>query len=224
MEAILLENPTENEINEIVDTLALAFDKDQLFDVIFNSDKYTMKLFFKALTIYYIKQKGVFFVCKEKETNKIIGASIWGKKGYIGLSIKAIFTSLTILWILIRMIFRGIPSIYRLLIVGLILEKYRPIKAHIYLCIIGSNKRGGGTLLMNKALNYFGEDETFYLECSDPDVNEHFYNKFQFIMFGLEKYKGVKEGFMIRIGKGENNEEYIETSKNNKGYLHLKQN
>jgi len=221
MEVVLLEKPTKDEINDIVDTLTLAFDKDPLFNCIFNYDKYSLRLLIKAYAEYYIKQ-GVVFVCKEKEKNKIIGASIWAKKGYKELTICAIFTSLTLLWIFIRMIFRGIPSVYRLSKVSDIIEKYRPYKKHIFLSIIGSNKKGGGTLLMNKALEYFGENETLYLECSDPNVNEHFYNKFQFKMFGLETYKGIKEGFMIRIGKNQNIDEFIKNAKNREGYLFKK--
>ena len=197
------------------------------FPKINGTDEGNFFIFILGIILGIIGQDSMEYIINEKYNitiGKLIGLGViiggiscifnlylhtYQNKGYKELTFCAIFTSLTLLWIFIRMIFRGIPSIYRLSKVSDIIEKYRPNKKHVFLSIIGSNKKGGGTLLMNRALEYFGENETLYLECSDPNVNEHFYNKFQFKMFGLETYKGIKEGFMIRIGKRQNIDEYI---------------
>lgn len=213
MEAKREDNLSKQDLEELFDVLSDAFLKDDLLQKVFHDHHKNRRLLIKLTSLYY-SYFGHIFVCRDKETKKIVGGAVWADEGYTPLTIPMLLFYPYLLILFIWLIIVDLPSMLRLMTVSDEIERRRPKrKDHAYLYIIGSVRPGAGSLLMEEARKYYGDKETLYLECSDPKVNEKFYGKFGFKNVGYMEYSGVQEGFMARPGEDTTIEKYFEKQK-----------
>lgn len=178
---------SSKQLKEAHRVLAKAFEKDPLYQAVFGNQK-ELSLYLK-LMLHYYNENGEIIVALQKDT--IIAVSLWMFTDAPFFSFrKAVRSRMTgdILSFATKI---RISSIIRLKKEALMTETYHYERKHHYLFLIASVKKGGGTALMEYAIDRF-RDCPIYLENSNVLDNWDFYERLDFHLIRRLDVMGVR--------------------------------
>ncbi|AFA49953.1 N-acetyltransferase [Acetobacterium woodii] len=165
----------KNNIEEAADILCKAFKDDPLYNAIFHKEK-DLRRYIKLMVKYYQRNGEIHIALNE---NKIVGASIWNRKGMPFFSLRSILASGMLGTVLKFLLKIQISSLIRLENETLITERYHYNKEHHYIFMLGSVAKGAGRALMEYDMRKFS-DCPIYLENSNIKDNQNFYERLGF--------------------------------------------
>ncbi len=206
-----IERLSKEEYSRAVEETTRAFQGDPTFDFIFRSPKELAQLVNVNLR-YYLKRGKVFGAF---DGNGVLqGVSLWNEPGGEPITAKSVLMS-GLLGAFCKLFIRIRPdSFYRMIKMSDCTQEHHPRGEHWYLYWITAFRPGaGGALIEDAIVRFYGYD--FYLENSNPSKNNHFYNKYGFMLLPEIGWHGGILQPMLRKTKVESEENYMNRVKAN---------
>jgi hypothetical protein len=181
----------QDSLETVIKVLCHAFKSDPLYCAVFQNEKDLCR--YIRLMVNYYHHNGEIHVALVD--GRIIGASVWNHKGTPFFSFRAVLTSGMFGDILKFIMLIQLKSMVRLKNETMITERHHFKRAHHYLFMIGSVRKGAGSALMEHAIKKFN-NYPIYLENSNIKDNQSFYEKLGFHSIKVIEVMGVSVDLM----------------------------